>query len=164
MSAQTAGLLVAIALVTLGALGSVLLREVMRVMISLGAFLFGVAAVYAYLGYSFLAVAQVFVYVGGVLVLMVFAVMTARRSGDDRPSLVSRHDLGTAAVAAGTGVMLFLGLRPLFAEPGFARSSAASDLAHELLGPRLLAFEAGGVLLLVALIAVAAALKGGEPE
>jgi len=92
MSAQTAGLGVAIALVALGAVGAVLLREVMRVLISLGVFLFGVAAVYAYLGYPFLAVAQVFVYVGGVLVLMVFAVMTARRDRSERPAFVSRHD------------------------------------------------------------------------
>lgn len=162
MSAHTAGLAVAVALVVLGAVGAALMREVMRVLISLGVFLFGVAAIYAYLGYPFLAVAQVFVYVGGVLVLMVFAVMTARRDGGDRPAFVSRHDVGSAAIATGTATMLFLGLRPLFQDAGFARSSAASDLAQELLGPRLLAFEAGGVLLLAALVAVAAALKGGE--
>ncbi|MCL4079031.1 NADH-quinone oxidoreductase subunit J [Coriobacteriia bacterium Es71-Z0120] len=162
MSAQIAGLALAIALTVVGAIGAVLVREVMRAMISLGAFLFGVAAMYAYLGYSFLAVAQVFVYVGGVLVLMVFAVMTARRADSERPALVSRHDVGSAAVAAGVGAMLFLSLRTAFAGSAVAVSANSSDLAAELLGPRLVAFEAAGVFLLVALVAVGVIVKGGE--
>ncbi len=53
--------------------------------------LFGVAGLYAYLGADFLAVTQVMVYVGGVLVLVLFTVMMtrvprrqARRYGLDR--------------------------------------------------------------------------------
>ncbi|GAV31192.1 hypothetical protein emb_1d0413 [Coriobacteriaceae bacterium EMTCatB1] len=162
MTAQSAGLALAIALMLAGAIGAVLLKEVMRVMIALGAFLFGVAAMYAYLGYSFLAIAQVFVYVGGVLVLMVFAVMTARRADGERPAIVSRHDVGSAAVAAGVGAMLFLSLRTAFGDTSVPVSRSASDLASELLGPRLVAFEAAGVFLLAALVAVAVILKGGE--
>lgn len=162
MSASGAGLVLAIALTVVGALGAVLLKEVMRVMIALGTFLFGVAAVYAYLGYSFLAIAQVFVYVGGVLVLMVFAVMTARRADGERPTIVSRHDVGSAAVAAGVGAMLFVSLRTAFADTAMPVSKASSDLAAELLGSRLVAFEAAGVFLLLAVVAVAVILKGGE--
>lgn len=162
MSAQAAGLALAIVLSVVGAILAVTLREVLRVMISLGAFLFGVAAMYAHLGYGFLAVAQVFVYVGGVLVLMVFAVMTARPANSERPALVSRHDPGSAAVAAGVGGILFLAMRPAFSDPAVAVSRKSSDLAAELLGPRLVAFEAAGVFLLAALVAVAVILKGGE--
>ena len=68
------------ALVTVGAsLGVVLVRDVWHAALLLGVALLSVAIHYVMLRAEFLAVMQVLVYVGGVLVLITFAVMFTRR-------------------------------------------------------------------------------------
>jgi len=64
------------ALVTVGSsLGVVLVEDVWHAALLLGAALFSVAAHFVLLQAEFLAAMQVLVYVGGVLVLITFAVM-----------------------------------------------------------------------------------------
>ncbi|QLD85170.1 NADH-quinone oxidoreductase subunit J [Natronomonas halophila] len=71
------------ALVTVGAsLGVVLVRDVWHSALLLGAALLSVAVHYVMLSAEFLAAMQVLVYVGGVLVLITFAVMLVRRDED----------------------------------------------------------------------------------
>jgi NADH-quinone oxidoreductase subunit J len=71
------------ALVTVGAsLGVVLVRDVWHSALLLGAALLSVAVHYVMLHAEFLAAMQVLVYVGGVLVLITFAVMLVRRDED----------------------------------------------------------------------------------
>ena len=73
------------ALVTAGAsLGVVLTRDVWHSALLLGVALLSVAVHYVMLSAEFLAAMQVLVYVGGVLILITFAVMLVRReSGPD---------------------------------------------------------------------------------
>ena len=73
------------ALVTAGAsLGVVLARDVWHSALLLGVALLSVAVHYVMLSAEFLAAMQVLVYVGGVLILITFAVMLVRReSGPD---------------------------------------------------------------------------------
>jgi NADH-quinone oxidoreductase subunit J len=72
------------ALVTVGAaLGVVLVRDVWHSALLLGVALLSVAVHYVMLQAEFLAAMQVLVYVGGVLVLITFAVMFVRR--DEAP-------------------------------------------------------------------------------
>jgi NADH-quinone oxidoreductase subunit J len=67
------------ALVTVGcALGTVLVRDVWHSALLLGGALLSVAVHYVMLQAEFLAAMQVLVYVGGVLVLVTFAVMLTR--------------------------------------------------------------------------------------
>lgn len=69
------------AAVTLGAsLGVVLVQEPWHAALLLGLALLSVAVHYVMLYAEFLAVMQVLVYVGGVLVLITFAVMLTQRS------------------------------------------------------------------------------------
>ncbi len=71
------------ALVTVGAsLGVVLARDVWHSALLLGAALLSVAVHYVMLRAEFIAVMQVLVYVGGVLVLITFAVMLVRQQPD----------------------------------------------------------------------------------
>ena len=71
------------ALFTVGAsLGVVLARDVWHSALLLGAALLSVAVHYVMLRAEFLAVMQVLVYVGGVLVLITFAVMLVRQEPD----------------------------------------------------------------------------------
>jgi NADH-quinone oxidoreductase subunit J len=70
------------ALTTIGAsLGVVLFRDVWHSALSLGVSLLSVAVYFVMLRAEFLAAMQILVYVGGVLILITFAVMLTRRQG-----------------------------------------------------------------------------------
>jgi NADH:ubiquinone oxidoreductase subunit 6 (subunit J) len=152
-----------VALVTLaGAVVVLSARETMRLVIGLGAFLLGIAGLYLYHGMALLAASQVFLYVGGVLVLFIFAIMALRRDPDGRGRIAARFDLGAAAVCAGLFVVLVAALAPLapFAGPGTGVSVGQPGVL--LLGEYLPQFEIVGVLLLVALVAALSVTGGGE--
>ncbi|HEY3318179.1 MAG TPA: NADH-quinone oxidoreductase subunit J [Coriobacteriia bacterium] len=155
--ALTFWLLAALALA--GAVAVVFSRDALRLVLGLGAFLLAVAGLYAYYGMGFLAAAQVFVYVGGVLVLVLFALLLLARDGGGRLLAEGRFDLSAAAVGLGLTVVLGVTLRDLTPP---AALGASADLGGTLLGPMLPAFELLGVLLLAALVATLVVVGGGE--
>lgn len=139
-------------------------KDVTRVAAALGLFLLSVAGWFAYLSASFLAVAQVFVYVGGVLILFLFAIMLIHRENTEKPGLTSRHDLGSMSVAIAVFGLTFIPLIGIGSAVGPVRDTGTlPDLAAMLTGPMLPQFEAVGVLLLAALVAVVVVM-GGERE
>lgn len=72
------------ALVTLASsLGVVLVRDVWHAALLLGVALSSVAIHYVLLQAEFIAVMQVLVYIGGVLILITFGVMLTRDSSDE---------------------------------------------------------------------------------
>ncbi len=152
------------ALSLLGAAGVVFLRDVTRMALALGVFLLSVAGWFLYFNQAFLAVAQVFVYVGGVLVLVLFAIMLLHRGEKDAPGLESRHSVDSALVAGG----LFVIIVAVFAQStagllgGEPATAIPVEVSTTLLGTMLPQFEALGVLLLAALAAVIAIVGGGE--
>lgn len=160
----TVAVTVALGLVALaGALTVVLARDVMRLALGLGALLLAAAGLFGIVGFGFLALAEVFLYVGGVLVLLLFAMMLVRRGGADDERLTSRHDALPAIAAGGIGLFLFVMLRPLAGELVIVAPVTTEGLAAALLGPLLPHFELAGLLLLAALVAVVAVM-GGERE
>jgi len=77
------------ALVTVGfSLGVVLVDDVFHASLLLGGALLSVAVHYVMLQAEFLAAMQILVYVGGVLILITFAVMLTRRQTDSEVSSV----------------------------------------------------------------------------
>ena len=125
----------------------------------LGTFL-GVAGLYALLGADFVALAQVLIYVGGILVLLVFGVLlTERLMGplglEDRPR---------RAVPLLAGGLLLLGLVGAIhttdfgvdGEPG-APEETTRAIGRAFLEPDqyLVPFEVASILLLAALIGAA---------
>lgn len=138
----------------------------------------GIAALYVLAGADFLAVTQLMVYVGGVLVLLVFGVMLTQR-GDSRRSVaepatgrvpsgpnVVRTGHGRTAVgilvAGGMFALLFTAMQKadftrneaIFYDP-LTRISTVSDVGIHLMTDYALPFEVAGVLLLAALIGAA---------
>ncbi|MDF1701625.1 MAG: NADH-quinone oxidoreductase subunit J [Planctomycetota bacterium] len=121
---------------------------------------FGVAGLYAMLGADFVAFSQIIVYVGGILVLLVFGVLLTARTeaslGIDKP--VRRA--GALAVGALVFVLLALsidGTEFQIAEETPDPLPTTSEIGRAFLDPdrMLIAFEFSSVLLLAALIGAA---------
>lgn len=149
------------ALAVIGAVVVLSAQEMMRIMIGLGAFLLGVAGLYAYYGFELLAVAELFVYVGGVLVLFIFAITSMGRDPENR-NVERRFNLGAAVVSAGVTVTLIFALRG--ALPAVSGVTVPVETtASALMGQLLPHFEVIGVVLLIAL-AAALAIVGGDSE
>ena len=133
--------------------------------------LFGVAALFAMLDASFLAAAQLIVYVGAVAILIIFAVMLTRGGAGTLPA---QRQFNTQAGLAGvvTVVTLFILLRvvPFFNYPVQTAAVPAdilTQLGHALVGDFVLPFEVASVLLLAALIGaiyIARERRKGEAE
>lgn len=91
--------LVIAALTVAAALAMVLARHIFHAILLMIAVFVGVAALYVLLGVSFMAGMQLFIYVGGVSVLAVLAIMVTRGFMGDRPR-PARSTYGAAVVAA----------------------------------------------------------------
>lgn len=148
-------------LAVVGALVTVTTRDVMRLALGFGIFLLAVAGSFALAGFGFLALAQVFIYVGGVLVLILFAIMLIHRSEDGTPRLTSRHDALAAVASLGVVVLAGQLLAPHLGTLGAPEAvHTLEDLSDALLGEWLIHFELAGLLLLAALVAVVSISRG----
>jgi NADH-quinone oxidoreductase subunit J len=128
---------------------------------------FGVAGLYVLLGADFLAATQLLIYVGGILVLLLFGVMLTHKLYDlDLKSEVLQF--GPAAILAGTIFAIlawpfgwpygFMGTAfktPWRLGPGRPPAPTTAEIGREFMGAWLLPFEAASILLLVALIGAA---------
>jgi NAD(P)H-quinone oxidoreductase subunit 6 len=152
------------AVAIIGASAVVLSREVMRMALGLGGFLLALAGLFAYFGFGFLALAELFVYVGGVLILILFAIMLVHRTGEGRTQLALRDVVVPATAAVLLSGLLFWMLRGVATSLGPVTAPGnPGELARVLLGPLLPQFEIAGALLLVALVAVVL-VSGGDAE
>jgi NADH:ubiquinone oxidoreductase subunit 6 (subunit J) len=116
---------------------------------------FGIAGLYVLLGADFIGVVQVIIYIGGILVLIVFGVMMTQRA---RVLPLSVQLPGRILGAVLSGIILaalfwavaksLWPLGPSGSELG-PTSAAIGDL---LLGKYLIPFEAASLLLLLALV------------
>ena len=122
--------------------------------------LFGVAGLYVLLSADFLAVTQLMLYIGGILVLIIFGVvLTSRITGID----VKSGNLGKLQmVVAGVLVMVIAGSLVFMAvstnwylAASREVNSTVTQIGNELLTNYLLAFEAASMLLLLAIVGAA---------
>jgi NADH-quinone oxidoreductase subunit J len=115
----------------------------------------GVAGLYVFLGADFPAVAQVLIYVGGILVLILFAIMLTKQIGED-PKLTNAHlglPVGAALGVITLGTLTYMAVMApwkLQPAPGYQPSSAGLGIAF--LTEYLLPFEVASVVLLAALV------------
>ena len=162
------------ALMTVGsALLVVTVRNIVHAAFSLMVTLFGVAGLYVFLQADFLAATQVIVYVGGILVLILFGVMmTSGRL--EMPSVTSKGHIergqfllgGVVALALLALLLTVIANTPVWKNltddsielpPDGIELPPTTEHIGELIlnGPFLLPFEVVSVLLLVALIGAA---------
>lgn len=132
-------------------------RNIVNAAYSLFFTLLGMAGFYILLGSDFLAITQVVVYVGGILVLLMFGVLLTNRSQEE---LMEDGKLfGLAGVVAGLFFFLVLAQIILTANWGQAAESeivpSTGGIGTNFLTTYVLPFEFSSVTLLVCLIGAA---------
>ncbi len=147
------------ALITLGsAVVVVFSRNIIYSAFSLLFTFFGVAGVYVLLGADFIAVTQILVYVGGILVLLVFGVMLTNKVVDVDMKTGTLQVLPAAmvvALTAGTlcGIFYVTDWRLIPSENVLPTTAGA--LGEMMMTSYLLPFEVASIVLLVALVGAA---------
>ena len=157
-----------LALLTLGsALLAVTSRQIFRSAIYLLASLLGVAGLYFWMRYEFVAAVQIVVYAGGIAVLIIFSVFLTQRSGEDLP----RPPFGrliAAALASVCGIWLVMSQvhASRFApSPDAPVGATVADMGRRMLstgeGGYALPFEVVSILLLAAMVGcIVIAMRG----
>ena len=116
--------------------------------------LMGVAALYVLLYADFLAATQLLVYVGGILILILFGVMLTSQGYSLSFKTITVNLLPASLISVAVAVLLifaFLSTDWTISEVA-ERSDTVYDLGMLLMGDYILPFIAVGVLLLVAII------------
>ena len=142
--------------VVLGSLGVVLLSNIVYSAFLLGGVFMAVAGLYLLLNASFVAAAQVLVYVGAVNVLILFAIMLVNRTESLEPIQgIQLRRLLSGGVCLG---LLFLLVRVVIVTPWALPGppaigeEATARIGEHLFTDYLLPFELASVLLLMSMI------------
>ena len=140
-------------LTVVSALGVALARNILYSGFALMGTLVGVAGLYLFIGADFLGIAQMVIYVGGILVLILFAVLLTNRIGAVN---VSNQSVHLAAGAGGALLLLLLLVKPILDTrwPTLEAVPTASTarIGDAFLREYLLPFELASLLLLMALV------------
>jgi NADH-quinone oxidoreductase subunit J len=146
-------------LTVVGALSTILRRNLISAVMSMVATFFGLASLYALLSAHFLAAIQVLVYAGAIMVLFVFVIMVLNRE-EDEPWPTA----GIVGKALGAGALVYLAIRlgGMLLAPGAAilnRAGAPSadygtvaSIGDYFFTQFLFPFEAISILLVIAVI------------
>ena len=137
------------------AINVVLSKNLFHSVLWLAAALVGTAGIFIALDAEFLGAVQVLLYAGGVITVVVFAIVVTERLVGERLSQVSRRLLAGAIVSAGVLGMVITTIRR--AGVDMPRPEMTADVTKwmgmSLLTQFLLPFELLGILLLAGLLA-----------
>ena len=158
MSGSTVIFYLLAALTLVSAVLAVTTRMIFRAAIYLLFSLIGIAGIYFWLQYEFIAAVQIVVYVGGIVVLIIFSIFLTQQAGEELP----RQKLGRqlfAALAAFCGlalVMLQLAQHTFTPTTNQPIAPSVANIGNQMLGVDdngyALPFEVVSILLLAALI------------
>src|SRR5262249_7197144 len=115
--------------VVVSAAGVALAPNILYSAVSLLGTLAGVAGLYLYLGADFLGIAQLIIYVGGILVLILFAVLLTNRIGD-----VEINNLSTGLIIGAPAAIAVIAAvaRVVMATPWPETETAAAPTVQRL--------------------------------
>ena len=144
-------------IIIISAINVVISSQLIYSAVSLLFTLFGVAGLYIFLYADFMAATQVIIYVGGILVLIIFGVMLTNKI--DAPSIVSSSSNQILGFFA-SSFLLLLQFAVIFKtdwKQGLIQKtdSTVYIIGNLLLQDYLLAFEIVSILLLAALVGAA---------
>ena len=143
--------------VIIWALGVILLENIVYSAFLLGGVFMSVAGLYLLLNASFVAAAQVLVYVGAVNVLIIFAIMLVNKKEDLKPidNIKSRKIISTSICLTLLSLLIRVDLSNTWglAEPSASIGEESTiRIGEHLFSDYLLPFEVASVLLLMAMI------------
>jgi len=141
-------------IICIGSIMAVTSKSLVRALIGLIAVMIAVAGMYLLLAAPFIAFMQILIYVGGISVLIFFAIMLTKASSDGDESwprsLRSTLNALVAMLAPGVILAVVILKHPPASIPGPAEVGVV-NLGKGMLGPYLLPFELISVILFVAM-------------
>ncbi len=135
-------------------LAVVLSRNLFHAVLYLALALVGTAGLFLHLGAEFLAAVQILLYAGGVITIVVFAIMLTERLVGDRLTQTNRQ-IANGAIVSGTvlvALLLFLTRADLPRQRPPLGEDLTQAIGRTLLGRFVLPFELLAVLFLAALV------------
>ena len=144
-------------IIIIGSLGVVLLESIVYSAFLLGGVFMSVAGLYLLLNASFVAAAQVLVYVGAVNVLIIFAIMLVNKKEDLKPieNINSRRIISSTICITLLSLLIRVDLSNIWniASPSTSIGEESTiRIGEHLFSDYLLPFEVASVLLLMAMI------------
>jgi NADH-quinone oxidoreductase subunit J len=144
------------ALVLIGGLMAALSRQVLYNIIGLGVALLGLSGIFLYLGSPFVATMQLLIYIGGITVAIVFAMMLSVSMAMRPPQNDRNKSLLAALAAALFFAAVFVAMDGTeFSQPSqlvAADAWAISQIGHLLLNAYNVVFETLSIVLLLAIV------------
>lgn len=153
------------AILVLGfALATVMSRNLVHSALFLIGVFISVAAMFLLLESNFIAIAQVWVYVGAIAIMLVFGIMLTRKRTMNDSNAFNRYKWGGLFAGAGLFALLCRSLiqLPVTAVPQPIPSDYLTVIAQALMHHYVIAFELAGFMLLVA--ALGAIILGKDYE
>ena len=146
-----------------GALGAVLLHNIVHAALSLVVTLLGVAAIYLLLASEFLALVQILVYGGGVTILLLFGLMLTNATDDPIVTDGAQKPFAFGVALLLGGVFSFA---MLDADWGNTEATVVGfrDLGARLFRDYGIPFEIASLVLIAALIGAIAVGRPDRPE
>jgi len=142
-------------------------RNIVRAAFALLFAFFGVAGIYIFLFADFIAVTQLLIYVGGIMVLILFGVMLTSHqiNVDAKTGTIQTLPAILIAACVGGGLVWIFWRTDWKLNPRLpAVETTASKIGELLLTTYLLPFEVASVVLLVALIGAAMIARREKKE
>lgn len=158
------------ALTLVNAVLAVSSRNIFRSAIYLLFSLIGIAGIYFWLDYQFIAAVQIVVYVGGIVVLIIFSIFLTQQAGELLPAQKMGRQLFSAlAVFCGFALtMLQVFTHQFMQTTRHAMEPTVSNIGNQMLGVDdsgyALPFEVVSILLLAAMIGCIVIAMRSKPE
>ena len=141
-----------VAMAALSAVGLALVRNVFYGALLLVVCLLALAGIYVLAFAEFLAVTQILIYAGGILVVIIFGIMLTTKISEKPLAVDHAYTLSGVLAAAGCfGLIIFVLSKETFALASPAVNGVQS-IGITLFSNYMLPFEIAGLLLLIALI------------
>jgi NADH-quinone oxidoreductase subunit J len=119
-------------------------RQIFRAAISLLFSLVGIAGIYFWMNYQFIAAVQIVVYVGGIVVLIIFSIFLTQQSGDKLPTQkIGRKLFSFLAAFCGFALTIVQIFQHTFTET----TAAPVDVTVRSIGEELISLDKNGYAL-----------------
>jgi NADH-quinone oxidoreductase subunit J len=125
----------------------------------------GVAGIYVFAGGEFVSAAQIMIYIGGILILLIFGIMLSsnNKAGKGKLNIENMNGVFSVSITVSLSLLLsFLVLESKFNTKTFKPQQHIKNLGYNLMTDSVLVLEIIGVLLLMALIGATYIAKKDE--